>query len=176
MLRFAAAMILTLLSFCPNAAAQVWEAVALGPGSEPGTVLVEIRGTVSDPGECGPDPAESACVVYWSNIEGSVTPCAPVLGAAGQTCGPSSVGNHFYHYVLPGQDFAFQVEIQEGVTYTVDAGWGFGAYMDAGMHDCEPASDCGMAYRMTPDPLVLTAAVPVPASGWGTLKAAYSRD
>lgn len=170
------AAVLTLLCLCRVASAQDWESTVLGPGSEPGTLLVEISGVALDTGACGPDPAANACDVYWSNMEGSIAPCAPAFGVAGQTCGPNSGDNDFLLWVLPGEEFAFQVEIVEGVTYTVESSWSFGAYMDGGMQGCEPASNCGMSYRMTPDPLVLTAAVPNAESGWSTLKARYSRD
>ena len=167
-------VLLTLVCLSSNATAQLWEAATLGPGSAPGTIIVEISGTPGDPGDCGPNPL-AACDVYWQAIEGTINPCAPVFGSAVTSCRPDGTMG-ITHYAPLFERFSFQIEIQEDATYTVEGAWSYGAILDSGMHDCEPTSDCWMGYQMTPDPLVLTAAVPVSQSGWSVLKTNYRTE
>ena len=82
-------VLLTLLCLSSNATARLWEAMPLGPGPEPGTILVEISGASGDTGDCGPDPP-LACSVFWQAIEGTISPCAPVFGSAVTGCRPAS--------------------------------------------------------------------------------------
>jgi hypothetical protein len=174
MLKVVLGTMLILLCCSSNAFAQLWEAAALGPGSQPGTILVEISGTPGDPGDCGPNP-QLACTIWWFAIEGTISPCATVIGSAVSGCLPDGTMT-FTHSAPLFERFSFQIEIQEDVAYTIEGGWSWTAYLDSGMHDCEPASQCTMGYQMNPDPLVLTAAVPVSASGWSVLKTNYRTD